>query len=227
MLGPNEMKRPGKAAAGQKAAWCPFAKIIEQGMPTQGPYRDLHPRGAIVHYTAACHGGPDEITYGRKMGYAYMVIDRAGVVYQAHPFTRWGYHAGESAWAPLGTGVSRSLVGIEVESWGLLTATAEGPRSWAGTPVPQSEARLLAPARDNQHPGMYHAYTAEQERSLGQLLMWLKNNAPDIFDFDLVLGHDEVAPNRKEDPGGALSMTMPDLRSKMKLIYGAAVTPGG
>jgi hypothetical protein len=49
-----------------------------------------------------------------------------------------------------------------------------------------------------------------------------KKNNPNIFNEDYILGHDEVAgprgigKSRKQDPGGALSMTMTELRELVK-----------
>jgi len=51
---------------------------------------------------------------------------------------------------------------------------------------------------------------------LFKLLRWLEYNGNGIFKLDFVLGHDEVAPSRKNDPGGSLSMTMPEFRKKLK-----------
>ena len=51
---------------------------------------------------------------------------------------------------------------------------------------------------------------------------YTKKNNPNIFNVDYILGHDEVAgprgigKSRKQDPGGALSMTMTELRELVK-----------
>ena len=65
---------------------------------------------------------------------------------------------------------------------------------------------------DNQKRGFYHVYTALQEKTLVDTLFWLKDQSPEVFSFNYVLGHDEVSPNRKSDPGAALSRTMPEFR---------------
>jgi len=39
------------------------------------------------------------------------------------------------------------------------------------------------------------------------------------FRADWVAGHDEVSPGRKSDPGGSLSMTMPQFRYMLKKKY--------
>ncbi len=70
--------------------------------------------------------------------------------------------------------------------------------------------------------GWYHKYTAAQEESIIKTLLWYKWADPtDRFSFDKVLGHDEACeqagqPGRKNDPGGALSMTMPEFRELLQ-----------
>jgi hypothetical protein len=56
--------------------------------------------------------------------------------------------------------------------------------------------------------------------------LWLKEQAPDLFNFDLVVGHDESCdangrPGAKNDPGAALSMYMPALRARLKALWEA------
>jgi lysozyme family protein len=53
-----------------------------------------------------------------------------------------------------------------------------------------------------------------------KLLLWLKGNQPDVFQFEFVLGHDEVSPGRKNDPGGALSVTLPQFRERLVSMHG-------
>lgn len=72
-----------------------------------------------------------------------------------------------------------------------------------------------------QTAGYYHKFTEEQETALIKLLNWLKQQKPEIFKYDNVVGHDEVAYGnkkwgRKSDPGGCLSMTMVQLRERLK-----------
>ena len=69
---------------------------------------------------------------------------------------------------------------------------------------------------DNLTLGVYHKYTDAQEKSLRKLIEWLYRNNPRGISLDYLLGHDEISPGRKQDPGGALSINMPKLREKLK-----------
>ncbi len=200
--------------------WYPAAAVVTPSLPTLGRYALGHPRGAVVHFTAGAYG-LSELDLARQCGYAYFLVDERGGVHQGFPLDRWGSHAGRSAWPGLGpNGVSRHLVGIEVDCAGLLAPDGHGAfKTWWGKSIAAADVRVVSPVpgtKDNRAAGAYHRYTEAQEAALVDLLLWLKANAPDVFDLELVLGHDEVSPGRKQDPGGSLSMPMPSLRALLK-----------
>ena len=179
-----------------------------------------------------------------KGTYCYFIIDRSGNVHQSFPLNRWGYHAGKSAWEGLSGPVSDELVGIEIQNAGRLKefyqnktkgtkhSCPEGKLSaWFTRPNSgdlffdkETECRY-SENNDNIQKGWYHAYSPEQEKALKELLIWLKRNNSDIFEFKYVLGHDEVAGkkgigySRKNDPGASLSMTMSEFRAKVAKEY--------
>lgn len=207
----------------------PKAKVVDPPLETQDKYLAGFPSGAVVHYTAGNHG-LSALSWARNEGYTYLLIDTDGSVHQGFPLDEWGFHAGVSSWPPLGRGgVSSKLVGIEMACAGRVEADGNGNfKTCWGAPLSAAEVRLVPQQRDNQVPGAYHRYTDEQEQALIDLLIWMKLNAPTIFDLNLVLGHDEVSPGRKQDPGGSLSFTMPALRSylnnRLKQVSGQGVT---
>lgn len=195
-------------------------------MATKGDYEHGYPRGAVVHYTAGS-SKMGALNVALDHGFSYFIIDKDGEVSQRSPLNRWGSHAGESFWPSLGHFVSKSLVGIEVVSAGKLESRGGTLVTWWGEVVAINDANLIYdPAHDsareptdNRAPGFYERFTARQESALVSLLVWLKKNNPDVFDFSLVLGHDEVSPGRKHDPGGSLSMSMTELRGMLDREY--------
>ena len=195
--------------------YCPFARQWKPQMPTRGHFPSNYPLGAIVHFTAG-RPGTGAISYGTKMGFAYWYIDKDGSLYQTHDLNRWGYHAGKSHWPSLGDSVSSRLLGIEIANGGSLTKDSSGKfKTWFGVEVQPDAVRTTHKGDGYTNPGYFEKYTDAQEASLIRLLLWLKKGSPDHFDFNLVLGHAEVSPGRKNDPSGALSMIMPALRKAL------------
>lgn len=218
----GEPIRPSVRESGAGMLWYPLAEAVTPLMKTRGKYANHYPVGAIVHYTAGHDQSEDDargtLSWGRQQGYCFFVIGPTGKIYQSFPLDEWGYHAGESHWPGLGSGVSSKLVGIEVCSAGLLDAKR---KSWFGKTYPAEQTREVKEADYGCPSGIYKAYTEAQEEALIRLLLWLKSNKPNVFDNRYVLGHHEVSGKlgigywRKQDPGGALSMSMQDLRKRL------------
>lgn len=214
-----EKERPSVSEPGQKLLSHPLANK-SYSHATQGSFRKGYPEGLIVHFTAGqCDDESDmvgTIQWGKGEGYAFWGIGPTGKLYETHKLDRWGHHAGSSSWPSLGSSVSKYLLGVEIASAGRVSSDGV---SWFNKKYPASKLRTVT-AKHNVQSGTYVKYTPEQEDALIELCLWLKRNNPDVFSFDLVLGHDEVAPSRKNDPGGALSMTMPEFRAHLKKLYG-------
>jgi N-acetyl-anhydromuramyl-L-alanine amidase AmpD len=198
----------------------PFAIPHAKESRTKGKYEKGYPIGAVVHFTAGrdVQRVSDALDYQVQQGYTYFFIDKEGNIGQNFPLDEWGNHAGESKWPGIGKSVSRHLVGIEIACAGLLDKNG---KAWFGQTIPEEQRRKV-PGLDNMQEGLYQKYTPAQEASLIKLLVWLKLNKPNTFNCDYILGHDEVSGvkgigwNRKNDPGGALSMTMSKLRETIK-----------
>lgn len=231
---------------GEKLLYYPEAIRYKDSMKTRGKYSKRYPKGAVVHFTAGrgrkkAEGGSRAKDTHKEMGkksvesairkgsYCYFVIDRDGGVHQPFSLDRWGYHAGESRWSGIGSSVSDEMVGIEIQAAGKVKSTGNGDykayytsTSRGDKTFQENEVRHAKEDNDNIQKGTYHKYTEAQEEALMDLLLWLKHNNPDVFNFAYVAGHDEVAGmkgigrNRKNDPGAALSMTMTELRQKLK-----------
>lgn len=204
----------------------PFAKKLAQKMRERGTYSKGWPKGAVVHFTAGRDGAEKTIRGGIKNGYTFWCIQRDGLLVCAHDADKWGYHAGESAWDKVIKGiryflsgsVSDDLIGIEINAAGRVTAQGAKFKTWFNTLLEPSDVRYT-PGKDNQQKGFYHRFTEAQEKTLVETLFWLKDQNPNAFSFDYVLGHDEVSPKRKNDPGAALSRTMPEFREFLRKEY--------
>jgi len=227
----------------------PFAIQYDKKMRERGSYAGGQgPRGAVVHFTAGryANGMNDAfraIEGGIKNGYTYLCIAHTGELVQAHDVTKWGYHAGESAWRlpikratwKIAGSVSDDLIGIEMNCAGMLKKVGDELFPWwafddnkkfiqGSTPIPESECRFISKEMAkvwNCPAGWYHKYTRKQEDTLFRTLLWLYVNV-EPFMIDAILGHHEVSgvPGigfwRKNDPGGSLSMPMSELRNYLE-----------
>jgi N-acetyl-anhydromuramyl-L-alanine amidase AmpD len=166
-------------------------------------------RGLVVHYTVSGRSQASAkgvVQYLASQGLGCPVMDENGIIYVPENFnwlTDVVYHAGVSSWKGV-SGISAYNIGMEMCNWGT-DAEKHGAK----------DLRKVSSKHDNQKIGTYQMYTAAQEKSLINVCLWLKKQCPE-FDFDWVVGHDEIAPTRKEDPGGSLSMSMPALRQLLK-----------
>lgn len=218
-----ELDRPNVTEKNAKLLWCPFAEIGPK-MRTHGNFKNNYPEYVVIHFTAgrSLKGDKDSINcinYGIEQGYAYFCLSRIGTLYQTHSLGEYGWHAGKSEFRGL-KGMSQRSIGIEINCAGRVTKNNGYYKTWFGEYLPEAEIRELKKAQDNSPAGFYHRYTIEQEKTLLDFLMWLKWNNTD-FDFDNVVGHNEIAipAGRKDDPGGSLSMSMPEYREFLKSHY--------
>ena len=198
--------------------WVPFAKQYPRRQTTRGPYRKGSPEGLLVHASAGRDNPGATLEYSIQEGHSYMVIDRSGQLFQSVPLDQCGYHSGPSKWPGITDPLYKVLVGVEVLSAGKLVTQGDDQFTWWGDKLPPDDIRYV-PREANRQAGYYQVYTQAQQETLANLCWWLKSNAPDIFSFDLVLGHDEVAPGRKTDPGGCLSWTMLGFRQFLNISY--------
>lgn len=207
-----------------------FAIQSKDKMPERGGYPWGWPKGLVVHFTAGRRGGLvkalDSIRGGIKNGFTYLVIADTGELVQAHDIRQYGYHAGESKWPNLRSSVHKDLAGVEMNCAGKLENKNGKLMTWFNTEVKKENARYVTIHNWGCPTGWYEKYTHEQEETLIRLCLWLKRNDPTgRFSFDLVVGHHEVSGPagmgkgksfRKSDPGGSLSMPMPQFRQLLK-----------
>jgi len=188
---------------GENKKWIPFAIVGTSGAK-RGQYAQSYPRGLVVHWTAGHRNG---LTLGNELmrdtGMLYLIGDKDGNLGQSDPLTHHGYHAGVSSHKFASGYVSDEYAGLELQAAGNLTKKADGYYSWFGTRIPEAEW-VAAVRNENIAAGVYHIYTQAQMMLIRRLCAWLYLNNPTVFSPDRVVGHDEVSPGRKSDPGGAV-----------------------
>ena len=166
-------------------------------------------KGLVVHYTVSGRSPKNAqgvVGYLAKEGLGCMVMDENGTIHIPQGFDideTVAYHAGKSEWKG-STSISMLCAGMEICGW--------GKDSKVG-PYRSSEGKA------NIKKGKYQTFTEAQEKSLINYCLWQLDVNPE-FSIDWICGHDEIAPSRKSDPGFSLSMTMPELRAKIKFLAG-------
>ena len=117
------------------------------------------------------------------------------------PFNEIAWHAGESSYGGR-SGYNKYSIGIEIVNSGPLTKSGNVYRSWFGAAYNPSD--VVEAIHRNQSTAKYwHVYTAEQIETVRQLCLELMEAYPNIKQ---ILGHEEVAPTRKTDPGPAFPL---------------------
>jgi N-acetylmuramoyl-L-alanine amidase len=131
---------------------------------------------------------------------AHIVLDRSGKIWQMVPFRRKAWHAGTSAWAGR-HGLNDFSIGIEIDNAGRLQKVGSRYQAWFGGSYAEDEV-IHARHKNEQLEVAWHAYTEQQLDALMTLSKLLVSR----YQLKDVVGHDDIAPGRKADPGPAFAM---------------------
>jgi N-acetylmuramoyl-L-alanine amidase len=135
---------------------------------------------------------------------AHIIIDRNGKIIQCRPFNKTAGHAGRSKWTHDGKtyeGLNSCSIGIELANCGDMPREnypAAGMGELAGKPIPRKTAK-----HKNGGPiKQWETFTRIQYETCEALAITLCSR----YNLDDVVGHDDIAPDRKVDPGPAFDM---------------------
>ncbi len=156
----------------------------------------------VLHYTA----GRDAENSARYLckeevkASAHLVIGRDGKIFQLVPFDTIAWHAGKSHHGNR-TGLNKYSIGIELDNPGLLMKTEEGYKTWFGSEVPANLV-LKAKHRNGNEEKYWHTYPEAQLMACQEICELLLQ----AYNIRYILGHEEIAPGRKTDPGPAFPL---------------------
>lgn len=176
--------------------------------PNRGGLFAAQPSFLILHYTASqnAQSAIDTLCNPESKVSAHFVVDHDGMVVQLVPVTRIAWHAGRSKWGEI-EGLNSVSLGIEMVNAGELVRAegdAELYKAWWGG-IYKPSAVVAFPLRGNSPmPRYWHAYTREQLQTVFNLCLFLCDEFS--IPTSQVLGHEDVAPRRKVDPGPAFPM---------------------
>ncbi len=184
-----------------QGAGVPFEATANQGGRLVGG----KPRFIIIHYTAngSARGTVEFFKNPVNKVSAHLVVGHDGDVTQMVAFNERAWHAGRSSWMGR-DGLNACSVGIEIVNWGKLQGATGRWKTWTGTPI--ADDRVVEAAH-RHHPGQvtgWEIFDTAQLQTVAAIVRALGETygiAPDA-----VLGHDDISPQRKSDPGPAWDM---------------------
>lgn len=168
--------------------------------PNQGG--SLIPRYLVFHYTAgkSAQSSINWLTNPESKASAHLVLARDGRITQLAAFNVKTWHAGLSHWDGL-SGLNSHAIGIEMDNAGPLKKVGDKYQAWFGTMYGEDEV-VFAKHRLDDESRWWHAYTEAQIHKGLELAQLLVRH----YELKDVIGHEDIAPDRKRDPGPAFPL---------------------
>jgi N-acetylmuramoyl-L-alanine amidase len=162
----------------------------------------LHARFIVVHYTAfaSVEQAVARLMDPQAAVSAHVIIGRDGGLVQLAAFDRQAWHAGVSCFGSYES-LNAHAIGIELDNHGRLELDQHGYRACCGTRVGADDVVIAEHAHGGGVAG-WHRYTQHQLEAFRSLCSRLRQH----YGIERLLGHDDVAPGRKWDPGPAFPM---------------------
>jgi len=167
---------------------------------TGGNYQ---PQYLVMHYTAATSAS-SAISWFKSpiaQASAHLVIGRDGAVTQCAPFNLVTWHAGKSQWKGI-NGLNRYSIGIELVNAGRLIRAGDRFICAVDRKVIDSADVIKAKHKNETTENYWQEYTAEQMSVALEVAAALVKH----YSLKDVIGHEDISPIRKSDPGPAFPM---------------------
>jgi len=184
--------------------YLPYAKICKS--PNHGGVLK-DPTVIVVHYTAggSLDGATKWLCSKAAKASAHLIIDRDGKhINQLLPLDVVGWHAGNSTWRGR-DGVNSFSIGIELVNYGPAVMGEDGRfRSPTNGAVIGRGDLVEAHHKNGGAWKTWQIYPATQLKALEGVCRDIVKIYPSITEC---VGHDDVSPGRKWDPGPAMDMS--------------------
>lgn len=167
-----------------------------------GPFAEALPDTIIIHFTAggSAESSVSSLCNPASKASAHVVVGRDGSLTQLVPFNTVAWHAGQSSYGDR-VGFNKYSIGIEIDNAGRLTKSGNTYVAWFGRAYPEDQV-IEAVHRNETRPAFWHRYTEEQISTVYDLCELLVGT----YGVNLILGHEEISPGRKTDPGPAFPL---------------------
>lgn len=185
--------------------WLEGDNVTRRDTPNKGGHLD--PKYLVFHFTAGrgCQSSVDWLCDPQAKASAHLVVGRDGSIFQLVPFNVVAWHAGKSDWDGL-TGLNQYSIGIEMDNAGKLTKVGSKYKTWFGSEVAEDDV-IQAKHKNEDDIGFWQAYTEIQIQRANDLALLLV----ETYHLKDILGHEDIAPHRKNDPGPAFPLA--DIRA--------------
>ena len=156
----------------------------------------------VMHYTAgrSAESSVNWLTNPDSRASAHVVIGRDGSVTQLVAFDRRAYHAGSSSWLGF-DGLNSYSLGIELDNAGRLMRAGEHWRAWFGTRIDGDDVVEAVHRNETVAAGWHTFSEAQIERALEVAVALVRK-----YELKDIVGHEDISPMRKVDPGPAFPM---------------------
>jgi N-acetylmuramoyl-L-alanine amidase len=175
-----------------------------KGSPNHGgPYGAGLPDALIIHFTAGAsvESSVSWLCNPQAKASAHVVVGRDGSITQLVPFDQVAWHAGASSYGGR-SGYNQYSIGIEMDYPGRLQRTAGGGYISAFGRAYPADQVISAVHRNEQTPSNWLVYPEVQVNAVFDLCAALCS----VYAIRQILGHEEIAPGRKDDPGPAFPL---------------------
>jgi N-acetylmuramoyl-L-alanine amidase len=167
-----------------------------------GTFSNELPDTIVIHYTAgnSLASSVSWLKNPQAKASAHTVVGKTGDIVQLVPFNIKAWHAGRSHWKGR-SGMNHYSIGIEIDNAGLLEKRADGYYTHFSKRIDNSQV-VLARHKNGTEEQAWEAFTEKQIEAVELICLSIKEQYP-IID---IVGHDDISPGRKIDPGPAFPL---------------------
>lgn len=173
-----------------------------QQSPNVSEGRTIAPQLIVVHFTAgrSAKSSIDHLLKPGSGASAHLVIGLDGSITQLARFNQRAWHAGRSAWRGR-RDVNSFSIGIELDNPGRLEPVGDQYKAWFGAIY--SPDKVVKAVHKNEHKlSCWHLYPEVQLDACMSVCEALTAQ----YSIADIVGHEDISPGRKTDPGPAFPM---------------------
>lgn len=182
---------------------------FEQTPNTSGKFGAGRLDTIVIHYTAgsSAKSSVRTLTKPSSRASAHLVVGKDGSIIQLADFDTVTWHAGKSSHNGR-TGLNKYSIGIEIDNPGKLTKDGDAYLTWYKAKIDEKNV-IKATHRNQSSPRYWHSYDPKQVAAVEDICRLLI----ETYDIKHIVGHEEISPGRKVDPGPAFPLD--ELRQRL------------